>query len=413
VSLRRRFWVLTGLRWLSTGFIIPVVALLPLQRGLTIAEYGAAAAVQGFVVLVLELPTGGLADALGRKPVFLASAVFALASYVTFALAQVPLAFALAAGLAGVFRALDSGPLNAWYVDAVTTATPPEERPLEIARGLSGASTVLGGSIAGGAVAAGGLIAWAPFGRDDSLVVPYVVAVALAVLQIVTTVLIMSEDRSHRVAGVWRSARATPAAVGAGVKLLRRSRVLRALVAVELFWGFGMITFESLMPIRLSELIADRDLAASVMGPVTAGGWGAAAIGAAVIPLLLRRWSLTAISVTFRLVQGTTVIAMGLAWGPIGLVAGYLATYAVHIAAGVAYETLLHAEVDNDHRATVLSMASMAMQPAGSLGLIVLGAIATGASTGVAMIVGGVVLALAAPLFLVRPREAALSSVRT
>lgn len=37
--------------------------------------------------------------------------------------------------------------------------------------------------------------------------------------------------------------------------------------------------------------------------------------------------------------------------------------------------------------------------------MIPLGAIATGASTGVAIIVGGVVLALAAPLFLVKASD--------
>ncbi len=404
MSLRSTFWLLTGLRWLPAGLVIPVFALLPLDRGLTIAELGAAAATQGIVVLCLELPTGGLADSLGRKPVLLASAVMALAAYVTFALAQTPLAFALASGLSGVYRALDSGPLNAWYVDAVTNEVPGPDRATVVARGLSGAGTVVGFSIAGGAVASGLLVAWAPFGREDSLVAPYVVAAALVLVQITATTVFMTEDRRGGRSGVWRSVRATPVVIGAGIGLLRRSRALRALVAVELFWGFGMIAFEVFTPIRLSELLADRDVAATVMGPVTAGGWGIAAIGAAAVPLLLRRWTLTSISVTLRLVQGATVVGMGLAWGPIGLVVGYLATYAVHSAAGAAYETLLHEQVDNEHRATVLSLASMAMQPAGSIGAVVLGMIATGASTGTAIVVGGAVLALAAPLFLVRQR---------
>ena len=404
MSLRSTFWLLTGLRWLPAGLVIPVFALLPLDRGLTIAELGAAAATHGIVVLCLELPTGGLADSLGRKPVLLASAVMALAAYVTFALAQTPLAFALASGLSGVYRALDSGPLNAWYVDAVTNEVPGPDRATVVARGLSGAGTVVGFSIAGGAVASGLLVAWAPFGREDSLVAPYVVAAALVLVQITATTVFMTEDRRGGRSGVWRSVRATPVVIGAGIGLLRRSRALRALVAVELFWGFGMIAFEVFTPIRLSELLADRDVAATVMGPVTAGGWGIAAIGAAAVPLLLRRWTLTSISVTLRLVQGATVVGMGLAWGPIGLVVGYLATYAVHSAAGAAYETLLHEQVDNEHRATVLSLASMAMQPAGSIGAVVLGMIATGASTGTAIVVGGAVLALAAPLFLVRQR---------
>ncbi len=82
--------------------------------------------------------------------------------------------------------------------------------------------------------------------------------------------------------------------------------------------------------------------------------------------------------------------------------AGLFATYALHSTAGVVYETLLHEQVGPDRRATVLSLASMAMHPAGAFGAITLGAIASSLSTGTAMVIGGIVLALAAPLFLVR-----------
>jgi DHA1 family tetracycline resistance protein-like MFS transporter len=411
MSLRTRFWLLAGLRWLPTGFIIPVAALLPLERGLSIAEYGAVAAVQGIVVLCLELPTGGFADAVGRKPVFIASAAFALASYVVYAMSQTALAFAAATALAGVFRALDSGPLNSWFVDEVHDDESVVDRAGTVARGLSGYASVVGISIATGAVLSALFVAWAPFGRTNSLALPYWIAAGLALVQIVVGLLLMHEDRSARVAGLFDSIRATPGVVLGGVRLLWGSRVLRALVAVELFWGFGMVAFESFMPIRLSELVSDRDQAASIMGPVTAAAWGVSALGAAMVPLLLRRWSMVTVSVALRIVQGATVIGMGLAAGPIGLIAGLFATYAVHSAAGAIYETLLHEQVGKEHRATVLSLASMAMQPAASLSAVTLGAIATGVSTGVAIVVGGVVLALAAPLFLVRERTVEPASI--
>jgi len=45
------------------------------------------------------------------------------------------------------------------------------------------------------------------------------------------------------------------------------------------------------------------------------------------------------------------------------------------------------------------------MHPGASVASVVLGAIATGASPGTALVVGGLVLAAAAPLFLVRERR--------
>lgn len=402
MTLRHNFMLLTALRWLPTGLIIPVHALLPIQRGLTVSELGAAFAVQGIVVLCLELPTGGLADTMGRKPVLIASAFFALASYVVLAFADSLLLFGASAALAGVFRALDSGPLNAWYVDETIAAGKRDE----VARGISGGATVIGMSIAAGAVVAGGIVAWDPIPGLEALAVPVWIAAALSVLQILVTLVLMDEDRSTRASNVLASVRATPGTIAAGLRLLRSNRVLRALVAVELFWGFGMIAFETLMPIRLSELVTHENSAGAIMGPVSAAAWGVSALGAACVPSMLRRWSMTSVSVTLRLIQGATVVTMGLVAGPVGLIVALLATYAVHTAAGAIYETLLHEQVDSGHRATVLSLASMAMQPAGSFGAIVLGLIATGASTGVAIIVGGVVLAMAAPLFLVKATAA-------
>lgn len=400
MSLRGRFWLLTWLRWFPTGLVIPVTALLPIARGLTLAELGIAISVQGIVVLCLELPTGGFADAMGRKPVFLASAVCALAAYVMQASAQTVATFAIASGLSGVFRALDSGPLNAWFVDATIAAG----RKDDVATGISGAGTVIGLAIATGAMISGGIVALDPIPGVLALSVPVWAAAVFATVQVAMAAVLMDEDRTHRIGTVVSSIRATPRTVVEGAALLVRNRVLRALVAVELFWGFGMVAFETFMPIRLAELIDHPTEAGAFMGPISAAAWGISALGAAAVPFILRRWSMAAVSVTLRLVQGATVVAMGLAAGPIGLVIAFLATYAIHTAASAIYETLLHEQADSGHRATVLSLASMAMQPAGSLSAIVLGAVAAGASTGAALVIGGAVLALAAPLFLVKPK---------
>ena len=64
------------------------------------------------------------------------------------------------------------------------------------------------------------------------------------------------------------------------------------------------------------------------------------------------------------------------------------------------HTTLLHRQVDGPHRTTVLSMNSMIGQPAGSLGAIVLASLADGTSVATAMVVGGIICALAAPLYL-------------
>src|SRR5690349_3584823 len=259
-SVRWRYLVLVGLRWLPVGFLIPLFSLVPLARGLTLPEIGIVFSVAGIVILFLELPTGGLSDSLGRRPVLIAASAFSLASLAIFTVAQSLEWFIASQVLQGIYRALDSGPLEAWYVDH-TLAADPDAR---IERGLGHGSSILGVAIAAGAILSGGLVALHPIASIDPLTLPLIVALGLGVVNLIAIVALMDEPpRARDRAAVARSVRAVPTVVREGVGLLRGSRVLMALVAVEAFWGFSMVTFESLFPIRLSGLVGGTDQAAA------------------------------------------------------------------------------------------------------------------------------------------------------
>jgi len=395
---QRRFLVLLGLRWFPVGLLIPVLVLLALERGLTIAEVGAVGAVQGITVMLLELPTGGLSDAIGRRPVLVLAGVVNLASLSLLAVAHSVPAFVACFLLQGIYRALDSGPLEAWYVDHALAADP----DAEIESGLSRSGVVLGIAIAGGALAAGGIVALGPAGPVSALTVPVLVALAVQAVAFAALLTLMTGERADRGRNALiASVRGVPAAIGGALRLARRSRIIAALILVELFWGFGMSTFETLMPVRLTELLGDADDAAALMGPVGSAAWAASAAGAALIPLLYRRIGAPWTGFTLRIVQGLTVAGMAWAGGAAGLITAFLLCYAVHGAANPVHVGLLHRQVDGPYRASLLSLNSMLSQPGSALGLVVLTAIAARAGTPAAMLTGAVVLAVAAPLYLV------------
>lgn len=409
-QVRFRYLTLYALRWLPSGLMIPVMILLMQERGLTLSQIGLVATAQGLVVLALELPTGGLADALGRKPVLVTAWVICLASLVLFAVADSFWLFAVVWALQGVYRALDSGPLESWYVDATLTADP----KAEYERGLGWAGTVIGLAIGAGALLGGGLVALGPVGPISALTLPLLVAVALQAIFIVVLLVLLVEHRPAKGVGALRASMVeAPRMVGRALGLLRRSRVLLALVAVELFWGFGMVTFESLLPIRLSEVVGGADRAAALLGPAGSAAWLANAAGAALTPWLLRRLGAAPAAALMRILQGVTVAGMGLLAGPVGVLIAYLACYTVHGASNPLHLGLLHRQVDGPYRTSVLSMNSMMAQPAGALGAVVLTALADRVSVSLAMLVGAVVLALGAPLYLPawRANRAAASDV--
>ncbi|MEV6596010.1 MFS transporter [Actinoplanes sp. NPDC051346] len=398
---QRRFLLLLVLRWLPVGLMIPVIVLLPLERGLTLAQYGSAAALQGLVVLLLELPTGGLSDALGRRPVLVLAGLVDIAALSLLTVADSVLLFVIFYLLQGVYRALDSGPLESWYVDQALAA----DEHADIETGLSRSGAVVGVAIAGGALLTGGLVALGPFGAVTALSAPVYVALGLQIVSLVAVATLMTEPRARRGLGALAaSVRGVPSAIGGALGLLRRSRIIAALIAVEVFWGFGMIAFESLTSVRLADVLGDANRASALMGPVGSVAWLASAAGAALVPLLARRIGAPWTGFTLRIVHGLTVAGMALLAGPAGVVAAFLLCYTVHGAANPVHSGLLHRQVEGPYRASLVSLNSMVAQPAGALGLVVLTVIATRASLVVALLVGAVVLAAAAPLYLVARR---------
>jgi MFS family permease len=396
-QVRRRYLALVAMRWFPTGMLIPISVLLPLERGLSLSEIGLAAAGQGLVVLFLELPTGGLADSLGRKRVLITASLVGMTSLTIYLLADTFAAFFTAFALQGVFRALDSGPLEAWYIDAAHAADP----DAEIQRGLSGAGVVLGIAIATAALLSGALVAWHPIETMEALALPVVVSLVLQMAGLTGLVLLMAEVREDKgLSAAVSAAKGTPAAISGGLRLLRDNRVLLAIVAVELLWGFGMATFESFTPVKLAEVVGDVDRAAAISGPAASAAWMVSALGAAIVPWLGRRVGLAPAAAILRVLQGLAVVGLGLAVGVPGVIAAYLFAYVIHGASNPAHLTLLHRQVDGSLRATVASLNSMAGLSAGALGLIVLTRVADATSLNTAMYAGAIILAAAAPLYI-------------
>ena len=193
---QRRYVGLTTLRWLPIGISAPVTELLATSRGLSPAEIGVTVAVYGVVTMLLELPTGGLADAVGHRPVLVLSALTSTAGLLLMVVADdVPL-FALAWAVQGVARALDSGPLEAWYVDTVHATDP----GADVTPGLSRAGAADGLGLASGAVL-GGVTPLLVGSGSAALAVPLLVATASTLVSLVAVVVLVVPLRTADTSG--------------------------------------------------------------------------------------------------------------------------------------------------------------------------------------------------------------------
>nr|WP_275585371.1 MFS transporter [Blastococcus saxobsidens] len=358
------------MRWLPVGLTTPVTVLLAQARGLSLAEIGLLFTLHGVVVVALELPTGGLADVLGRRPVLLAGAVLHIVSCVLFAVATSLPGFVLAILALGLGRTLDSGPLEAWYVDSVHRIDP----AADVAPGLARHSAADGGGLAIGAVAGGLLPGLLGGSTGAALALPYAVAAVLDLVYVGFVLRLLTEDRPPREgsvrAALGAGARAVPATVAGALRLSVTDGPLRLVLLITAAGGVGLVGCELLGPLRFADLAGSRDDGAAVYGTVLAISFAAAAVGAMTTPAM-RRLFRGSTRVTCAVLALLGAGALALFSGPDVLVVasvGFALYYVSHGATWPLTAAVLHDRVTAAHRATAVSAMSLSMALGGILG---------------------------------------------
>lgn len=94
---------------------MPVIALLQLEKGLNLFQIGISMAIHSGTVVILELPTGGLSDTIGRKKVYLISLMIKFVAVFVLLIAQDFQGIILGLLLFGMARAFSSGSMDAWF----------------------------------------------------------------------------------------------------------------------------------------------------------------------------------------------------------------------------------------------------------------------------------------------------------
>ncbi|MDD3410372.1 MAG: MFS transporter, partial [Eubacteriales bacterium] len=106
-----------GLGWLGVGVNVPVMSLMLLSHGCTMAQLGLVMGVYSLTAILAEAPSGFLSDLWGRRRMFLLSRLFRLASYAAllFAHSLPPVLTAMMAQ--GLASACESGSLSAVLIE--------------------------------------------------------------------------------------------------------------------------------------------------------------------------------------------------------------------------------------------------------------------------------------------------------
>ncbi len=386
------------LQWGSLGLILPVSNLFRLSKGLSLGELGFSAAFVSAVVIVLEVPTGILADRIGRRRVYLASLAFFALSCLILLASRGFLSVTMGFALYGVSRALSSGSLEALLIDRYLESE--GEGRLHRLMAATNAADTAGlalGSLAGGLVPMG-WSALAP-GRepyDGNLIAMLVLTLALAGI-----VLVSVPEEPPRAGDRERIG----SFLAGSLRAITGSRELALILATMVAWGFAFSAVETYWQPRLADILGSSE-STWVFGAVSTGYFLAALLGSLAAPLVLERTRVSPYAFLFllRLLTAGFIVLLALQGGAAGFTVFYLAMFCWNGMVNPPEGTVLNLRIPSERRASLLSVASLLVQLGGLVGALAFGALVGPLRIPGIWFAAAAVFAASAPLYLAAHR---------
>jgi MFS family permease len=388
----RSYLVISGLFTLSASLIWGINTLFLLDAGLSIFQVFAANAVFTAAMALFEVPTGVVADTVGRRASFLLSeATIAVGTLAYVGVAAIDgglLLFCLASVILGLGYTFYSGAVEAWMVDALKATGYSRELDGVFARASMVSSVaMIVGTVGGGAL-----------GQLD-LSIPYLARAALVLVALAVGFRTMHDIgftprtlHLHGIVGEMRT-------VGrAGITYGWRAPAVRLLVMDSfLTWGFFSWAWYAWQPYFL-DLYGENAiwLSGLIAALFSLAGIAGNALVRKVATPGRRR---TTILIATTAISTATMVATG-------IVQTFWVTVPIFLFGAVAggllqpvRQTYLHQSIPTSERATLVSFDSLV----GSLGSVGgqtgLGFLSQERSIPAGFVVGGLVTVLAIPIF--------------
>jgi len=381
----------------AMGLTVAVVALALIERDMDRFHISILFGIYSLTTLALELPFGGLAYEIGRKPVFLAAVVASVVSLVLFISTSNFYILAVSFAFIGLGRALRSGTLGAWFVEGFKLAASHVDVQPSLAKAQS--ANALG--LACGAVC-GGLLPDL-FGTTAERFgfsiydVSYLVSLAVMLGVFVFTLFLIDETpRPIATSALKQGFAAVPSAIKDVTLLAFTHPTLSLLLVALAFFLAATNPVEVLWP-TFAKPMAEGNYSNSIIGLLTAIYFFSIAFGAWLSPNISRIFNRRQAVTLFAAFSCITGIQFLLALQT-GLVSFAIILVLFSVVLGVVEtpaSSILHRCVEDHQRSTMLSLRPLVQQLGATIGLVLARVLAEIYSTPTAwiLIIGFLVVA--------------------
>ena len=387
----------------AMGLTVAVVALALTDRGMDLFQISLLFGVYSLTTMAMELPFGGLADSIGRKPVFLTAVIASLISLALFLSTSDFYVLALSFAFIGFGRALRSGTLDAWFVETFKAAAPNVDVQPALAKAqLANAVGLATGAVLGGFLPDifGTVAKRLGFSIYD---VSYAASFGVMLGVFVFTMLaIVEKPRPMNISALKQGFANVPLVIKDAGLLALKHPALSILLAALAFFLMATNPVEVIWPTHARPML-DEGYANTVIGIVTATYFFSIALGASLSPRISRifkRQHAMTLAATFA-----CLVLIQIALALQGSITGFVTVFILYsIILGVSEtpaSSILHSCVEDRQRSTILSLKSLIQQLGAALGLVLTGAVAELYTTPIAWIAGAAFLLISMILTLV------------
>ncbi|MGD9568308.1 MAG: MFS transporter [Sedimentibacter sp.] len=347
-----------------TGLLVPVFSLLLIDKGSTLSKLSVMIGIYSFTVIVLELPTGIMADIIGRKKTFCLSLIISMLFSIVILFGNGFVILCLGMLIYGLNRAISSGSFEALFIDSYINEFGKEKLHVVTTRiSVLDALGLSAGALTGGYLPEISMKYFSSIGMYDlTLIIRIILTIIVLVFALVfikETAVYENKNQLSLIEHIKNSS-----------KLVIENKNIICIFISVFSTGFLLSSLETYWQPHFISLMPDKS-SMFLLGVIAFMYFTAVMAGNIISSKLFSKQNPKKVYVLFRSILVVAIIVTALQTNMILFIVFYTLIYLIFGMANIPEGVILNGEIPNESRASVLSLNSLIAQIGALLGSFV------------------------------------------
>lgn len=351
------------LKSFSIGLLIPVLSLLFIDKGASLSNISIIMGIYSLTIVIFELPTGIIADVIGRKKIFCLSLIVSLLGYSVILIGHGMIFLYIGIIFYGSSRALSSGSFDALFIDSYIE-TFGKDKLHKITTRLSVLDS-LGlslGALTGGLLPKFSLNLIETLGIFD---LNLIIEMFLIIIVLLLSVIFISENPKSEI----KKHISLKNHMKNSSLIVMKNETIKCIFISAFSTGFFLLTIETYWQPHFTELLPDNSMY-WLLGIISFLCFASSILGSIISEKIIEKYNLDLKKsyLILRTVLVSSLIFAALQLNAFSFIVFYSLIYLFLGMSNIPENVILNSETPSEIRASVLSLYSLILQLGGLTG---------------------------------------------